>query len=583
MEKFNKLKKQFKEKNVMFYLKILALFFIPSLYTVTYLAANVDPYTAMNQVPVGIVNLDEGYTIKGKDINIGEDVVQGMIESNGFDFKEVKKEDFSFDDYFMKVEIPKDFSKSIINFIDNDFSQSKIILEVDESKNYIFASIVQEAIYEMQSETNNEIVKSYLTATFDIAGISIDLLNDYNQKVTTKVQETSVLIDQYQSDIQKVVDDSKDKYSNIKIKTQEDLDKLTTNLKEDLTNINDKGVSLLEEIKTKFYELKKDYLDFENNILASTNNILVKKIFKVIDNNLLEIENSIISQINDLESNKTNNIESYISDLNTTFQEDKNKFTEKFNTSYNNLATYYKNTMSQIDQMQDKLVNNKLLNKQITIDGNVDKAINFFASPTTFETKRTNQVEGYGQGLAPFFISLSLYVGALIILTIFPLHELKHEVKKLTFKKNILFFMLLSVGQVSVLFLLLKFVNHLVFIHPFMFFIYSLAVSLFFVMLMLLLVIVLNDVGKFLAFLLLVFQLGGSGGTFPIETSPSFFRAIHKFLPMSYTVDKYREIMFIKDASITVHVFVLIGLSLVMLVILYFFTKRFNTYKKMDY
>ncbi len=580
MEKFNKLKKQFKEKNVMFYLKIIALFFIPSLYTVTYLAANVDPYTAMNQVPVGIVNLDEGYTVNDKHINIGDDVVDGMIESNGFDFSEVDQEDFTFDNYFMKVEIPKDFSKSIINFVDNDFSQSKIILEVDESKNYIFASIVQEAIYEMQSETNNEIVKSYLTATFDIAGISIDLLNDYNQKITKKVEETNVLIDQYQSDIQKVIDDSKNKYSNIKIKTQEDLNDLTTNLKNDLININNKGISLLEEIKTKFYDLKKDYLDFENDILSSTYNVLVKKIFSVIDKNLTEIESSIISQISDLESNKTYDIESYISDLNSTFKEDKKKFDEKFNASYNNLVAYYKNTMSQIDQVQEKLVNNKLLNKQITIDGNVDKAINFFASPTTFETKRTNQVEGYGQGLAPFFISLSLYVGALIILTIFPLHELKYEVKNLTFKKNILFFTLLSVGQVSVLFLLLKFVNHLVFIHPLMFFIYSLAVSFFFVMLMLLLVIVLNDVGKFLAFLLLVFQLGGSGGTFPIETSPSFFQAIHKFLPMSYTVDKYREVMFIENVSITVHLIVLISLSLAILAILYFFTKRFNTYKK---
>ncbi len=580
MEKFKKLKKQFKEKNIMFYLKIVALFFIPSLYTVTYLAANVDPYTAMNQVPVGIVNLDEGYTVNDKHINIGDDVVDGMIESNGFDFSEVDQSDFTFDDYFMKVEIPKDFSKSIINFVDNDFSQSKIILEVDESKNYIFASIVQEAIYEMQSETNNEIVKSYLTATFDIAGISIDLLNDYNQKVTQKVEETNVVIDQYQSDLQSVIDDSKDKYNDAKVKTQEDLNNLTNNLKSDLTNINNKSLALLEDIKSNFYNLKNDYLDFKNGILSSTNNLLVKKIFKIIDKNLVEIENNIVAKINEVESNKNIDIDSYINELNASFNESKKSFDNKLSSGIANFTKYYQDTNNQIDEIQSKVTNNKLLNQQITVDGNVDKAINFFASPTTFETKRTNQVEGYGQGLAPFFISLSLYVGALIILTIFPLHELKYEVKNLSFKKNILFFMLLSVGQVSVLFILLKFVNHLVFIHPFMFFIYSLAVSSFFVMLMLLLVIVLNDVGKFLAFLLLVFQLGGSGGTFPIETSPKFFRFIHDFLPMSYTVDKYREIMFIENVSITVHMFILIGLSLLIFVILYFFTKRFNTYKK---
>ncbi len=580
MKKIEKFKKIFKEKNIMFYLKIVALFFIPSLYTVTYLAANVDPYTAMNQVPVGIVNLDQGYTIDDKKINIGDDVVDGMIESNGFDFKEVKEEDFSFDNYFMKVEIPKDFSKSIINFMDNNFKQSKIILEVDESKNYIFASIVQEAIYQMQSETNNEIVKSYLTATFDIAGISIELLNDYNEKISKKIEESNVLVDQYQSDVQNFVDNSKYKYNNVKIKTQEDLDSLTNNLKNDLNTINNKGINLLKEIEDKYYEIKQEYLDFKDKILSSNKNYLLKKIIKIIDENLIKIENNIISQIKDLENNKTNNINNYIKELEDTFKSNKKEFDKKLDQEIEIITKAYNSTNQQIDNLQSKIINNKLLNKKITIDGNVDNAINFFASPTTFETKRTNQVEGYGQGLAPFFISLSLYVGALIILTIFPLHELKHEVKKLTFKNNVLFFMMLSVGQVSVLFLLLKFINHLVFLHPLLFIIYSLAVSLFFVLLMLLLIIVLQDVGKFIAFLLLVFQLGGSAGTFPIETSPSFFRAIHRFLPMSYTVDKYREIMFIQDATIGLHLFVLISLSTVIIIILYFFTKRFNTYEK---
>lgn len=570
------IKKVFKEKNIMFYLKVIAIFLIPSMYTVTYLAANVDPYTSMSNVPVGIVNNDKGYEIKDEEINIGKDVADGMIESNGFDFKEVSEEDFSYKDFFMKIKIPENFSESIVNFKKTDFAQAEITLEIDESKNYIFASIAQEALYEMQSETNNEIVKSYLDVFFNIGGISIDLLNEYNEKISDFIIEANSKIDTYQKEVSDVVFNLKETYTQTKFKNKEEIDKFLEKFKKDFTDLENKSEGTLISIDKSFDEVKESYENLKNKVLAVTNNKIIKEMFEKIDEEFLKIQNTLDQS---LDSEVGNEIDNMLQKIDLLMTEDFNELKEKLD---ENLKTYYNEYLNfdkNIDEIQSDIVNNKYLYKKVSISGSIDNAINFFATPTEFKTKRENQVAGYGQGLAPFFISLSLYVGALIILTIFPLKELKEDIKGIDYKKNAVFFLILSLGQVIVLFLLLKYVNNLSFIHPLKFIIYSLGVSFFFVMLMFLLVTVLKDIGKFLAFILLVLQLGGSAGTFPIETSPKFFQIIHPFLPMTYTVDKFREIMFMDNVSITFHIIILSVISILMIVFLHFFTEKYETYK----
>jgi putative membrane protein len=54
---------------------------------------------------------------------------------------------------------------------------------------------------------------------------------------------------------------------------------------------------------------------------------------------------------------------------------------------------------------------------------------------------------------------------------------------------------------------------------------------------------VFGDVGRFACIILLILQLTSCGGTFPIETSPKFYNAIHNIMPMTYTVDGLRIII----------------------------------------
>ena len=95
---------------------------------------------------------------------------------------------------------------------------------------------------------------------------------------------------------------------------------------------------------------------------------------------------------------------------------------------------------------------------------------------------------------------------------------------------------------------------------------------------------VFGNVGKVICIVLLVFQIGGSSGTFPIELTPKFFQSIHPFLPFTYTVSLMREMIggmvkevVIKDCTI---ILIFIGMSLLIGIFLKTpfnkFIKKFN-------
>src|SRR5699024_9861290 len=76
---------------------------------------------------------------------------------------------------------------------------------------------------------------------------------------------------------------------------------------------------------------------------------------------------------------------------------------------------------------------------------------------------------------------------------------------------------------------------------PVWFVLFGLLISTVFMLIVYSLVSVFGDVGKALAIVLLVLQIAGSGGTYPVVLLPEFFQAINPFLPFTYAVDLLRE------------------------------------------
>lgn len=168
---------------------------------------------------------------------------------------------------------------------------------------------------------------------------------------------------------------------------------------------------------------------------------------------------------------------------------------------------------------------------------------------------QTSQAEAgnYGAGMAPFFLALSLWIGALVMLQVLRPNNpraLASNADPFSIALGSWIpFLLLSLTQSVLLYAAVVLGLGLSPAHPWMAMAVLLAASMGFSALVQGIVTLLGNPGKMLAILLLVLQLVTSGGTFPPETLPGPMQALHHLLPMSYAVDGLRHVIYGADLA----------------------------------
>ncbi|MED3647626.1 YhgE/Pip domain-containing protein [Halalkalibacterium halodurans] len=174
------------------------------------------------------------------------------------------------------------------------------------------------------------------------------------------------------------------------------------------------------------------------------------------------------------------------------------------------------------------------------------------ANPIVSNSKNTGDGHSYGEGLTPYFLSIGLYVGGLTLSIIYPFREplAPHANGRQWFigKLGVIY----TVGTLqSVLILLFLFFGiGLEVKHPLLFVPFTIFTSLTFLTLIFLLVGVLDNPGRFVAIILLILQLGGSAGSFPVELLASPLQTLHGWLPMTYSVLGFRSVLFMNSPSL---------------------------------
>ncbi|MED1112247.1 YhgE/Pip domain-containing protein [Bacillus paramycoides] len=174
-----------------------------------------------------------------------------------------------------------------------------------------------------------------------------------------------------------------------------------------------------------------------------------------------------------------------------------------------------------------------------------DKTYDMFASPVKVKTEKMAEVPNYGTGFTPYFLSLGLFVGALLLSIVYPLRDTV-GVPKSGFSWFISKFgVLLSVGIIQALvadFILLFGLGVEVQSIPY-FILFSIVTSLAFISLIQCLVTAFGDAGRFIAILTLIMQLTTSAGTFPLELIPKFLQHFNAWLPMTYSVSGFKAVV----------------------------------------
>lgn len=201
------------------------------------------------------------------------------------------------------------------------------------------------------------------------------------------------------------------------------------------------------------------------------------------------------------------------------------------------------------------------------------------ANPVKSEMTEKGNVPNYGYALSPYVLSLSLFVGAIVLNVIYPIRktfsEQESAIRWWLSKASVAG--VAAFMQATILMLVMVFFLGLTPEHSAHFIGAVYLTSFAYMSIVSLLVIVLDNPGRFLAMVLLVLQLGSSEGTFPIQTANGFFQAINPLVPMTYSIRALRQAISggLDNAFYGGSMWVLVGFLLVAnLLTIGFFTYR---------
>ncbi|GAA1125233.1 YhgE/Pip domain-containing protein [Citricoccus alkalitolerans] len=169
------------------------------------------------------------------------------------------------------------------------------------------------------------------------------------------------------------------------------------------------------------------------------------------------------------------------------------------------------------------------------------------ALPVSADMERTNEVPSYGYGLAPYFMALALWVGALGYFLMRPAvrESMIAEGKPLwrVMVRSAALPSLMGVVQSLVMVSVLVFGLDMTPANAWGLAGFAVLTSVTFMAINQGLVALLGPPGRFFALMLIVLQLSAAGGTYPVQTAPAFFQAIHPWLPMTYAVESFRSLI----------------------------------------
>lgn len=172
----------------------------------------------------------------------------------------------------------------------------------------------------------------------------------------------------------------------------------------------------------------------------------------------------------------------------------------------------------------------------------------FVSAPVVLDKKVMFPVANYGSAMAPFYTVLSIWVGAIVLAAMLKVNlteERKRELEDLrayqVYLGRMVFFIVIALLQSGLVCLGDLFFLEIQCEHPGLFLLAGWFTGVVFAVIMYTLTISFGDVGKAIAVILLVIQVAGSGGTFPIEMTPQFFQNMAGLMPFTYSMSAMRE------------------------------------------
>jgi len=186
------------------------------------------------------------------------------------------------------------------------------------------------------------------------------------------------------------------------------------------------------------------------------------------------------------------------------------------------------------------------------VNGIVQKS-KMMSAPVSLEEHEYSHVENYGTGFAPYFISIALWVGALMATFVLRVMDRRAILNGMNPLKSALIsltpFVIMGVVQAVILMGVVHLVLKLQIDNVLAFYGLGIIASIMFMAIMQMIMVVFRIPGRIVAIVLLMLQITSSAGTFPVQMTPAFFRAVHPYLPMTYSIMGLRQAMSGKNSG----------------------------------
>ena len=617
-----------KNKKFMKAIIIIAVIIIPVLYSFFYLKAFWDPYGNLHDMNIAIVNLDEG----DNDENLGTELVNKLKDKDTMTITVLNNSDEAQEglvnqDYYATITIPKNFTKDLNNAENSDRKVTTISYSPNQKNNYLASQIINKVVTTVETELRSEVSKK-------VVGKLSDKLEEVPNKMEEISDGASQLQDgtsQLQSGLQELNKGTNNLSTNYE-KFDSGVDSAyagSNKLANGLNSLNSgadeiySGTSQLAEKTNTLNAGVSSYVKGVNQLVSSVNatSTQIQKVGEDLVNyqqtHNPDALNDAAKRLQGMQSSsagsaqllgtlqsKGTELEQGVNLLNTKVQTlNSGMFTlkqgissaktgnEELQKGLKELSTNSKTIKEGTKQLSNgssqalsgsqtllngtntfkNEINNGIENTQEELK-NLNGLDEYTSEPVEVDEQDYAQVDSYGVGFAPYFMSISLWVGALIMLIIF-YYDPEDRFKLLgrnaqnKYLRAGLYFAI-SVTQGIVLGFILNAGLGFGVTNIWLYYGTCILTSIVFFSILQFLVIKLGDVGKFLGILLLVLQLAASGGTFPIETVPKFFQSIYKFMPMNYTIRLIKESLIkVDNGMIAKNACILVGIFIVFMAI----------------
>ena len=211
-----------------------------------------------------------------------------------------------------------------------------------------------------------------------------------------------------------------------------------------------------------------------------------------------------------------------------------------------------------------------------------NKTYKQMSTPVDTQKKEITNMPNNGHAMAPYMMSVALYVACMALSLMYPFGKgmttTDSPVKFLLAKATVM--VPLSIVQALILYFSLRGFCGFTPARPGLCIAFMLLLSLAFMAFIAFLAIAFGRIGEFIALIFMVFNLGASAGTYPLETAPHWYKVLHPFVPFTYSVNGFRSVIANATAVPTTEILFFVGLLVVSVLLTYVIVRhRSKTHK----